>query len=119
MTVDEAKLRPFPLFLLHVGTQHGVDMPLVLAAFFLEIVEHVLVDPDRDGLLLRRCNQHGLRPVDVLELGPVRIVGDRRINLGVCQCIDALPIGLAFPTIIPRSFDDTLVFHLFLRDARR
>src|SRR6267378_4062016 len=70
-----------PLFrlglLLHIGAQNGVDTALIAFAFLLEEVEHVFIDANGDRLLPGGYDQHGVRPVDILELSPVGIIRDR------------------------------------------
>jgi hypothetical protein len=88
------------VFLLHIEAQHRIDAPLIAGAFGLEVIEHVLVDSDRDRFLLRWNDEDGIGPVDIKRDG-VGIVANRFCNFLVCQGIDSRPVSLPAPAIIP------------------
>ena len=85
-------------FLLHIGAQHGVHAPLIAGTIFFEIVQHILVDSDRDRFLFRRDDQDGLGPVEI-QWNRVRIVPNGLLDLFICQRIDRGPISLPPPGI--------------------
>src|SRR5713226_8759286 len=97
-------------FLLHIGTQHGVDAALIAIAFALEIVEHVFVDTNGDRLFPRGYHQNGVRPVDI-DGRRIGIVCDRPGDVLVGEGIDASPVSLALPPIAPFSRYDLLFLH--------
>src|SRR5437879_11052090 len=88
-----AALRPLLALLLHVGAQHRVHAPLIAGAFLLEIIEHVLVEPDRDRLLLRRNDEYGFGPVKIKRNG-VRIISDSGFDFFISKRIDRNPVSL-------------------------
>src|ERR1700675_63759 len=111
-----------PLFrlglLLHVGAQHGVDAALIAVALALEIVEHILVDANGDGLLPAGNDQNCVRPIDIYGRR-IRIICDRLGDLLVRELVDACPVSLALPAIAPFSRYDILFLHFSSRGALR
>src|SRR5216683_6314590 len=105
-------------FLLHIGTQHGVDAALIAFAFALEIVEHVFIDTDGDRLFPRGYHQNGVRPVDI-DRHRIGIVCNRIGDVLVRQGVDASPVSLAFPAVAPLSRYDILFLHFSSRGAPR
>src|ERR1700761_7564143 len=70
-----AGLSAFLALLLHIGAQHRIHAALVPGAFFLEIIEHVFIDANRNRLLLRRNDEDSVGPIPVVA--PVGIILDR------------------------------------------
>ena len=115
----EGDLRPLLLPLLgDEMPEHGIHPPLIAGAAALEIIEHILVEPDRDRLLPRRLDKHRLRPVEIERHGvgvaPHR-VGDRLVG----QSVDGGPVSLPRPAIVPRDPRGTSAVRRGAPGARR
>lgn len=107
---------PLPGFLLlHIGTQHRIHAPLITRALSLEIIKDIFIDSDRYRLLSRWCDKNHIRPVETLHFLPVRIPGDRRLDLFIGQSIEGFPISFAPAMTVSR--DDGNIF-VFPRDSR-
>jgi hypothetical protein len=70
------------LALFHITAQHGVDAPLIAGTFRLEEADQVFVKANGDHLLFCRHDHFGRAPVYRLDVGPIGIVRDRRIDGG-------------------------------------
>src|ERR1700752_4451323 len=86
-----------------IVTQHGIDARLVTAALRLEEVEQVLVNLDRNRLLLGLLRVDGF-PELVIERRMIGVGTGPLLDLFLAQATDAVPIGLlldgAIATII-------------------
>src|ERR1043165_4655013 len=80
-------------FPIHIMPQNGVDARLIAPALRLEKVEQVLVELNRDRLLLRFLRVDAF-PEFVVERRMIRIAACPLLDLFLGQATDALPIGL-------------------------
>jgi len=105
-------------FLLHIEAQHRVDAALVARAFLLEVVEHIIVDADRDRFFLRRNDKNGFRPIHI-ERNRIRVVADGFYDLLIRQRVNGSPISLALSSISPSSYYSIFVLHFSERGVLR
>ena len=98
--------------------EHGVDAFLIAVAAAFEERENVLIDPDGDRLLLRRRDEHRLRPVEVERHG-VAVLADRRADLLVGQRVDGGPVSFSGLGRVARDDGDISAARRFGRGGRR
>ena len=97
------------LLVLHIGAQHFVDPRLIARPGFLEIHQHIFVEPDADGLLARGDDDFPFTFVEG-KIG-IGIGGNRSLDLFIGQAFYTLPIGLAgaeFFNLVQRIANDML-----------
>lgn len=114
------RLRPFlPLALvLHVGAQHRIHPSLIACAFVPEEIEHVFIDADRDGFLLRRNHENGFRPVEI-ERHCVGVVANGLLDFFIGERVNCGPISLPPSGSVPRDRCKISAFRLSARALPR
>jgi hypothetical protein len=93
------------LALFHIAAQHGVDAPVIAGTFGLEEANQILVEANGDRLFSCRHDHFGRAPVYRLDVGPIGIVRDRRIDGGGTATLSTF-----FEVIVAPSMQEMAVF---------